>query len=122
MAFSDITIADATPTNVVFRAASSAAGKTIYSDASRSILEPRTFTVSHQKIGKGITARIRSVVRIDDTQVDTDGVSSATDSAYLVIDRPVSIVEAADVKHSIALVKNVLTAGNIDILLAGQQL
>lgn len=122
MAFADLVIADNTPANVTFRPASSAAGKTVYTDASRSILEPRTFTVSHQKVGKGANVRIRTLVRVDDTQVDVDGVTAAVDSAYFVIDRPGSIVTAADVKHSIALVKNVLTAGNIDILLAGQQL
>lgn len=122
MAFADLVIADNTPANVTFRPASSAAGKTVYTDASRSILEPRTFTVSHQKVGKGANVRIRTLVRVDDTQVDTDGVTSAVDSAYFVIDRPGTIVTSADVKHSIALVKNVLTAGNIDILLAGQQL
>lgn len=122
MAFADLTIADNTPTNIIFRPASSAAGKTVYTDASRSILEPRTFTISHQKVGKGANVRIRTLVRVDDTQVDIDGVTAAVDSAYFVIDRPGTIVTSADVKHSIALVKNVLTAGNIDILLAGQQL
>lgn len=122
MAFADLVIADNTPTNITFRPASSAAGKTVYTDASRSIMEPRTFTISHQKVGKGASVRIRTLVRVDDTQVDVDGVTAAVDSAYFVIDRPGTIVTAADVKHSIALVKNVLTAGNIDILLAGQQL
>lgn len=122
MALADLTIADATPTDRTFRLASTAAGRTDYSDASRTIIEPRNLSISHQKIGKGATLRIRTMVKVDDTQVDTDGITSARNQVYIVIDRPGQIVTADDVKHSIALVKNLLTAGNIDILLAGQQI
>lgn len=122
MAFADLTFNDATPAAVTFRAASSASGKTIYSDASRSILEPRTFTVAHTTTGKGSALRVRTLVRIDDTQVDTDGVTPAASSVYLVIDRPSVILNATDLNHSITLLKNALTAGNVTTLLAGQQL
>lgn len=122
MAYADITIADNTPTNITFRNASINGGKASYIDSSRGILDPRSLTIGHQKVGKGATSRVRTVVRFDDTQVDTDGVTSADTSVYLVIDRPAQIVASSDVKHLIVMVKNLLTSGNIDILLLGQQL
>lgn len=122
MAFSDLTIADAAATNVVFRPTSVASGKTIYSDASRGVLEPRTLTVAHQKSGSKDAVRIRTLVRVDDTQTNTDGTDTAALSAYLVIDRPGKVVSAGDIKNAIALVKNLLTAANIDTLIVGQQL
>lgn len=122
MALSDLVFQDATPANVTFRLASTSASAASYSDASRSIVEPRTFSVSHQITGKGTSGRVRTRVRIDDTQVAADGVEIESAAVFIVIDRPTRVLENADLKHSIALLKNALTTANIDVLLAGQLL
>lgn len=122
MALADLTIADATPTNQTFRLAATTQGKTVYSDSGTTIMEPRLLTIAHTLSGKNEKRRVRSLVRFDVTKVDTDGITSDTASVYLVMDRPSRIVESSDVSHLIAMLKNVLTSGNVTTLLAGQQL
>lgn len=122
MALNDIVVADATPADQTFRFSTSAAGKAVYTDGSRSIMEPRSLTIAHSKSGKGSSVRIRTLVRFDDTETDADNVSQYSGSVYLVIDRPGVVMTAADLTHCITMLKNLLTPGNITTLLAGQQL
>lgn len=51
---------------------------------------PTRLKVSHQEIGSGSNLRRRSVVRFDDTVINSvDGVTPVTVSAYAVLDIPV---------------------------------
>lgn len=78
-----------------------------------------TFTVSHQKTGKG---RYRHLIRVDRSVIGTDPFTSNNmefqDAVYLVIDRPSIGIDNVDVRKLALGLVGFATSGNLDKVIA----
>lgn len=117
----EITLTDGTTNNVV-STISVKDSETIRRDANRGLSLPYTMRIGAQKVGSGITATNRHVVRLD-SSVNYDLENPAAKisrSVYLNIIEPEVIFSASEVQIMINQLKGFLTAGNVIKLLNGE--
>jgi hypothetical protein len=94
----DVTIADETPADVDYSEVQNTGSKCLYADRTRDIGTPRGLEISHQNVGTGDDARLRSMVKlsnsIENSALEGDVVEHR---AHIVLDTPLRVVTKADV-------------------------
>jgi len=102
-----ITIADATPADVDYAEVQNTGSKCLYSDRARDIGTPRGLEISHQTVGTGDAARLRSMVKLSNS-VENGAVEGDVleHRAHIVLDTPLRVVTKAMVTDIITQLSN----------------
>jgi hypothetical protein len=104
-----VTIADETPANVDYSEVQNTGSRCVYADRVRDIGTPRGLEISHQTVGNGDDARLRSMVKlsnsIENGALEGDVVEHR---AHIVLDTPLRIVTKTDVIDMIKQLTNFL--------------
>lgn len=119
---SDITLSDGT-NNTVMSEISRTGTETLRRAASRGLVYPKTFRISHQSVNAQVGGKSnRVLVRIDDVQnVDvSDPASKAGEAVYFVLQKPEKLPSATNIQAMVVELKNFLTEANITKLLNGE--
>lgn len=92
-------------------------GKSVRANSAATLGEPNTLTISHGPRNGSPDSPQRHLVRLDLTDSNADG-KKATGTAYLVIESPMAIVTAAQIKDLVVQLINFINgAGNLDRVL-----
>lgn len=92
-----------------------------YSVLARPNDETNKLTISHQEVGSGSLIRRRSLVRLDEPVLLTDGVTYGVSSIQVVIDNPVKQADDTVVLEALAKIVNFLdVAANAQAIVDGQ--
>lgn len=119
---SDITLNDGTNSTVMSEI-SRTGTETLRRAATRGLVFPKTFRVSHQSVNAQVGGKSnRVLVRIDDIQnVDVaDPSSKAGEAVYFVLQKPEKLPDPANIQKMVVELKTFLTAENITKLLNGE--
>jgi hypothetical protein len=119
----DITLTDDQTNETVFSQISVVDSKSIRKDATQTLGEPNTLTISHQTTGANMKAKDRHLIRRDMVKEDTgtDEVDAISASAYFVIEAPRRIFAEADILAIVTeLADFVKTPANLTKLLNGE--
>lgn len=105
-----VAVTDSVPATVTYSEVQNTGSQCVYADRAREIGVPRQLIISHQNVGSGEAARLRSMVKftnaIENPALEGDVVESRI---HLVIDSPLRIVGKTDVKDVIAQLIDVIS-------------
>jgi hypothetical protein len=114
----DITLAgDASSSQTYSFANYPAPTKSLRGDRVAGAALPRTLTIGHSVMVKGTQSTDRHLVRLDLAKADAVTGEKVNIGAYLVIEMPRTVATVAQLKDMITQLKNLLSSGNIDMLL-----
>lgn len=91
MATPTVTVKNASDVDITLTESYSAGARKIYKDLTRPLAEPRILTTSSEVRGKGNSAKVASLARLDTTTVNTDGTVSVMGSVQVRIDAPSAV-------------------------------
>jgi len=104
MALADITLTDATPTDRVFTFVEMQGNRVIRKDLARAPEIPLVLTFAHQastiKGAKGFS----HLMRLDQTTLDADGVSSYTNNVRVCVDIVNAVLSDTNIDHLRAMI------------------
>lgn len=114
-----VQLQDATPATVTYSEVQNTGSRCIYSDRTREIGEPRNLEISHQSVGSGDDARLRSMIKlsncIENSALEGDVVEHRI---HVVFDTPLRVVAKADVEDVLAQMVDFLSiSGVVDQLM-----
>lgn len=93
-----VILQDSVPADVTYSEVKNSGDQCIYADRTREIGVPRQLIISHQEVGSGDNARLRSMVKltnsVENSALEGDVVQH---SIHIVLDTPHRIVEKSDV-------------------------
>lgn len=101
MATPTVTLKNASDVDIVLTESYSAGSRKVYKDLTRAFNEPRTLTISSEPRGKGNSAKVASVARLDLTTVSTDGLVSVTNPVTLRVDAPSVVQTFAQIDENV---------------------
>lgn len=105
-----VAVQDSVPATVTYSEVQNTGSQCIYADRTREVGVPRQLIISHQQVGAGEAARLRSMVKfsnsIENAALEGDVVEHRV---HMVIDTPLRIVEKADVADVIAQLIDVMS-------------
>lgn len=105
-----IAVLDKTPATVTYSEVSNTGSQCIYADRVRDIGVPRQLVISHQRVGNGDAARLRSMVKftncVENTALEGDVVESRL---HIVVDTPLRVVEKTDVEDVLTQLINFIS-------------
>jgi hypothetical protein len=98
-----VQVQDSAPATVTYSEVQNTGSQCIYADRDREIGVPRQLIISHQKVGTGDAARMRSMVKftnnVENSALEGD---VAEHRIHLVLDSPVRIVDKDDITDVLA--------------------
>lgn len=93
-----IQVTDATPATVTYSEVSNTGSQCVYADRTREIGTPRSLIISHQNVGTGDAARLRSMVKftnnVENSALEGDVVEGRI---HVVFDTPLRVIDKDDV-------------------------
>lgn len=101
MATPTVTIKNAADVDITLTESYSSGSRKVYKDLSRSLAEPRLLTTSSEVRGKGNSAKVASVARLDVTTVSSDGLVAVTGVVQLRVDAPSVVQTFAQTDESV---------------------
>lgn len=107
-----VQVQDSAPATVTYSEVQNTGSKCIYSDRTREVGVGRSLEVSHQTVGTGDAARLRSMVKfsnnVENTSLEGDVVEHRI---HMVIDSPLRVIEKADVEDVLAQLIDFISTG-----------
>lgn len=104
-----ITVQDKTPADVNYSEVQNTGAQCVYADRTREIGVPRNLIISHQSIGSGDAARLRSMVKftnnVENSALEGDIVEQRV---HVVFDTPLRIITKSDVEDVMTQLTNLL--------------
>jgi hypothetical protein len=98
-----VEVQDSTPATVTYSEVQNFGDRCIYADRTREIGVPRQLVISHQKVGSGSDARLRSMVKfsnnVENTSLEGDILEHRV---HIVVDTPLRVVGKTDVEDVLA--------------------
>jgi hypothetical protein len=107
-----VEVDDATPSAVTYSEVQNTGSMATYADRSREFNVPRKLIISHQQVGSGDSARLRSMIKftdnVENSALEGDIVEARV---HLVLDTPLRVVEKAEVEDMVAQMIDFISAG-----------
>lgn len=107
-----ITVADSSAAEVIYSEVQNTGSQCIYADRTREIGIPRQLIISHQLVGTGEAARVRSMVKFSNS-VENSALEGdvAEHRIHLVLDTPGRLVQKTDVEDVLAQFIDFISGG-----------
>lgn len=109
-----VQLQDSTPATVTYSLVDNYGSRCVYADRTREIGEPRRLEISHQMVGSGDDARLRSMVKlsnaIENPALEGDVVEHRI---HVVFDTPLRVVAKADVEDVLAQMADFLAISGV---------
>jgi len=111
-----VALTDSSAATVTYSEVQNSGSKCIYSDRTRDIGVGRSLEISHQQVGSGETARLRSMIKLSNNIENSALAGDVVEHRiHMVFDTPLRVCQKTDVEDVLAQFVDLLgTSGIVD--------